>query len=252
MSDAKTLAFDGLVLQGLVGSTAHGTGLPGYEDTDLMGICLEPQEYVLGLEKFENYIHRTAPEGVPSGPDDTDLTIYSARKWARLAWKGNPSVLVLLFSPDFQIEAAPWSSIILDSHELYVSKEAGMRFLGYMHSQREKLLGHKHNRVQRPELVEKFGYDTKFAMHMLRLGIQGVEYLTTGHMNLPMLEEHRELLLGVRRGELTKDTCVEYSYAIEKQLRAAIDSDRVPKHADPEPINSMLVELHQTWWEARL
>jgi hypothetical protein len=34
--------------------------------------------------------------------------------------------------------------------------------------------------VNRAELVEQFGYDTKYAIHTLRLGHQGVEFLETG------------------------------------------------------------------------
>ena len=34
------------------------------------------------------------------GLGDLDVVIYSARKWARLALSGNPSVLLLLFVPD--------------------------------------------------------------------------------------------------------------------------------------------------------
>src|SRR5688572_31106775 len=46
-------------------------------------------------------------------------------------------------------------------------------------------------RSHRPELEEMYGFDTKYAMHMLRLGFQGVELLTTGRLNLPMRsEEH--------------------------------------------------------------
>jgi uncharacterized protein len=34
--------------------------------------------------------------------------------------------------------------------------------------------------TNRPELVAVHGYDTKYAMHALRLGLQGIELLTTG------------------------------------------------------------------------
>ena len=40
--------------------------------------------------------------------------------------------------------------------------------------------------TNRPELVAVHGYDTKYAMHALRLGLQGVELLTTGRITLPV------------------------------------------------------------------
>ena len=40
--------------------------------------------------------------------------------------------------------------------------------------------------TNRPELVAVHGYDTKYAMHALRLGLQGIELLTTGRITLPV------------------------------------------------------------------
>ena len=46
------------------------------------------------------------------------------------------------------------------------------------------------------------GYDTKYAMHALRLGIQGVELLSTGRITLPVPEPSRAYLRSVRHGEV--------------------------------------------------
>jgi hypothetical protein len=62
-----------------------------------MGVCIEPPEYVIGLEHFETWVHRTRPEGVRSEAGDLDFVVNSLRKYARLALKGNPTVLLLLF-----------------------------------------------------------------------------------------------------------------------------------------------------------
>lgn len=57
-------------------------------------------------------------------------------------------------------------------------------------------------RVTRTDLIEAHGYDTKFAMHALRLGYQGVEYLRTGRLTLPMTTTGREHCMDVRLGRL--------------------------------------------------
>ena len=64
-----------------------------------MGICIEPPEYVAGLRRFEQWVYRTQPEGARSGPGDIDRTVYSLRKWCRLALAGNPTVMLLLHVP---------------------------------------------------------------------------------------------------------------------------------------------------------
>jgi predicted nucleotidyltransferase len=94
---ARRIATDGCVLRALVGSTVHGLSNPGTDDRDEMGVCIEPPEYVIGLRRFEHFVYRTQGEGQPSGPGDLDLTIYGLRKWCRLALRGSPTVLLLLF-----------------------------------------------------------------------------------------------------------------------------------------------------------
>jgi hypothetical protein len=90
------------IIRAEVGSTIHGVGKPGAEDRDEMGICVEPADHVIGLEHFEQYIYRTAKErtgkqDAKSLPGDLDLTVYSLRKYLRLAVKGNPTGLLLLY-----------------------------------------------------------------------------------------------------------------------------------------------------------
>jgi uncharacterized protein len=163
----RRVAEQGEILRVLVGSGVHGTAVDGQDDRDEMGICLEPAEYVCGLRSFEQYIFRTQPEGVRSGAGDVDLTIYSARRWMRLAAHGNPTVLLPLFVADKNIivrtEFGDEMRLLAPS---LLSLKAGERFWGYLQSQRKRLLvirGGKH--TNRPELIDMYGFDTKYAMH---------------------------------------------------------------------------------------
>ena len=62
-----------------------------------------------------------------------------------------------------------------------VSRRVQGPFLGYLQAQQQRLTGERgQKRIHRPELEEMYEFDTKYAMHMLRLGFQGVELLTTG------------------------------------------------------------------------
>jgi len=45
--------------------------------------------------------------------------------------------------------------------------------------------------TNRPGLVAIHGYDTKYAMHALRLGLQGIELRTTCRITLPTPEPDR-------------------------------------------------------------
>ena len=170
MSD-REIALNNEILRGVVGSTTHGTAIEGQDDRDEMGVFVEPPENVCGLAPCDHYIYRDQPEGVRSQPGDLDLTMYSLRKFCRLAAKGNPSVILLLWLPS-HISKTQLGAELVRTREAFVSKESGSRFLGYLVAQKMKLKGERAHTVNRPELVAKYGYDTKFAMHALRLGFE--------------------------------------------------------------------------------
>lgn len=245
---SKEIALNNEILRGVVGSTALGTALEGTDDRDEMGIFIEPPEYVCGLGKLDHYIQRDQPEGVRSQPGDLDLTLYSLRKFCRLAAQGNPSVLILLWLPDHTIRT-PAGEALLGIRDAFVSQEAGKRFLGYLVSQRMRLTGERSKTVSRPELVERFGYDTKFAMHALRLGLEGIEYLTERRLTLPTPEKDRATLMAVRRGEIDFAGALKLVEETETRLRTLVD--RCPWQADTAAIDDFLVSAHLAYWEKR-
>ncbi len=106
---SQDLIERGTILRATVGSTVHGLHHGGQDDRDEMAVFIEPPEYLVGLARadgirgglygFEHYVERTQPEGMRSGPGDLDLVAYSLRKYVRLALKGHPTILLLLFVP---------------------------------------------------------------------------------------------------------------------------------------------------------
>lgn len=193
----RAVAEEGTILRVQVGSGVHGTAISGQDDRDEMGVCLEPARYVTGIAKpFDQYEYHTAwerPGGIRerSGAGDLDVVIYGARKWARLAASGNPTVLLPLFVPASEVVSiAPAGEELRAEAGRFVSRVAAGRFLGYLRAQRRAMTGESGAHTNRPELVEVYGYDVKFAMHALRLGVQGVELLTTGRITLPIPEPY--------------------------------------------------------------
>jgi hypothetical protein len=247
---AREIAEPNTIFRAVVGSSVHGLALEGQDDRDEMGICIEPPEYVMGLEKFEQWVYRTQPEGARSGPGDLDLTIYSLRKFARLAAQGNPSILTLLYAPaESMVVHTEWARDLLVNRSMFASQEAGKRFLGYLISQKQRLLGERGQmRVKRPELLEAHGYDTKYAGHMLRLGYQGVEYMRTGNLTLPMPESVRSRILSVRRGEVDFNDVLTEVGEVENLLEDLIGMTLLPKHANKKLIGEMLSEMHLDFW----
>ena len=246
----RMIAEDGMILRALVGSGVHGTAVDGQDDRDEMGICIEPPEYIIGLRSFEQYIFRTQPDGARSGPGDLDLVVYSLRKWVRLALDGNPTILLPLFVPDDEVVVADALGIELRANaDRFLSRRAGERFAGYLRSQRERMLGIRGGRhTNRPELVEQYGFDTKYAMHMVRLGVQGVELLQTGRITLPIAEPWLSWLRDLRQGRRTQDEALDAAAELEAQLGALATSSPLPAEPDHDMANRWLVDAYRRAW----
>lgn len=249
--DKSQIATENEILRGVVGSVALGLNLPGTDDRDEMAVFIEPMRYGLGFGEFDHLITRDQPEGVRSQPGDLDSTAYSLTKYLKLALSGNPSVLMLLYLPEY-INQEPDGVTLVELRDSIVSQKALPRFLGYLTQQKLRLqgeLGQKN--VHRPELVEKYGYDTKYAMHALRLGYQGIELATTGMLTLPLPSDVRSLLLGVRQGLVDLPYVL---YAIQQQevaLREETDDGgRVLRpQPDYDKVYAWACDTYLHWWK---
>jgi predicted nucleotidyltransferase len=248
---AREIAHEGMVLRALVGSTVHGLANPGTDDRDEMGVCVEPPEHVIGLRRFEHYVSRTQPEGVPSGPGDLDLTVYGLRKFARLAAKGSPTVLLLLFvDGEHLLHRTTIGQELQALAPAFLSRRTGRAFLGYLDAQRRGLVGERPAARTR-ELSSQDGYDTKYAMHALRIGVQGIELLETGRITLPVPEPHRARLRAVRSGAVTLTEVVAELEETAGRLRELSATANLPPQADADRIDTFLVDAYRRAWALR-
>jgi hypothetical protein len=246
------VAQRGAILITEVGSGLHGVTEEKHDDRDEMGIAIEPPEVMLGLDDFALYEYRTKPLGVRSGPGDLDLNIYGLQKWIELGAAGNPTKLLPLFAPEDKLTRVRWPGYDLrERAHMFVSRSAGQRFLGYMQRQRARMIGSLNQRTNRPELIAEFGFDTKFAYHALRIGLQGTELMRTGRITLPMTADHREYLLAVRRGEQSKGMVLERLGRIEAELVRSIDETDLPEFPDHKAITAWLCHVYPAWWAAQ-
>ncbi|MDP1850751.1 MAG: nucleotidyltransferase domain-containing protein [Solirubrobacteraceae bacterium] len=246
---ARQVAEGGLILRGLVGSTVHGLANPGTDDRDEMGVCIEPPAYVIGLRGFEHYVSRTQPEGVPSGPGDLDLTIYGLRKFCRLALKGSPTVLLLFFvEGEHVLTRTPTGQRLQQLAPAFLSQRTGRAFLGYLEAQRRSLLGERHATRTR-ELSAQHGYDTKYAMHALRIGVQGIELLRTGRITLPVPEPDRDRLRAVRAGDVPLGDVIEQLDDVTARLEQLTAESGLPAFADAERVDRFLVDAYREAWD---
>ncbi len=100
----------------------------------------------------------------------------------------------------------------------------------------------------RDELINEFGYDTKYAMHCARLGFQCLELLSTGKLDLPIQGEPAEWLRAVRYGKVDFDEWWNRSLELDAQLEAIGDDESIRPTPDREKIDAWCINAHQRIW----
>lgn len=245
----EQIALDGMVLRTLVGSTVHGLEVQGHDDRDEMGICIEPPDHVMGTGTFQHWVYRTQPEGEPSSVGDLDLVVYSLHKYARLAMKGSPTVLLPMYAPEVEVMHCDAIGERLRAEaDMFLSMRMRETFLGYMRAQRSRFIDRDGMPMPgRDREVGEKGYDTKYAMHMLRIGHQGLELLETGTLTLPLTEPIRSHIFDVRLGAFEFEDIVAEADELEQRLRAFTSSDW-PATPDLARIYRLLEEAYREAW----
>jgi len=238
------------ILKVVNGSHLYGLN---HEDSDLdyVGVFVEPPSTVFSLGHCDSRPLHNRGHHDRNGPGSEDGIAYSVRKFFSLAMQGNPSILACLFAPTSKVEfATELGWLILKQRNLFVSSQAGPRFKGYLHSQYLRLTGERNDHTPvRPEITEKYGYDTKYAMHIVRLGLQGCEFLRDGMVTLPMPEDERKLCLAVRHGEYEFDDVLNLIRDVEADLLALVDNTDLPPHPDYDAIHALSRLIHEGFWE---
>ncbi|HLU28461.1 MAG TPA: nucleotidyltransferase domain-containing protein [Glycomyces sp.] len=248
------IAREGEILRTEVGSGLHGIAIAGTDDHDEMGVFVEPPECVIGMAgPMDRYVWRTRPEGHRSGHGDTDLVMYSLRKYLRLACAGNPSTLLPLFAPDRSVHAVTELGAELRAlAPAFPSRLAARRFVGYLDGQTERML--KGGAPARPELVAQYGYDVKYASHALRLAYQGLELVEHARLTLPMPEAEREHVRAVKSGAVaTVAEALAQIRAVRDRLvdRLERGATALPAEPDSARVSAWSVSAHRRHWRAR-
>jgi hypothetical protein len=82
-------------------------------------------------------------------------------------------------------------------------------------------------------------------MHMLRLGFQGVELLTTGRLSLAMREPARSFLLDVRRGKVNEQECLTRAGELEQELTDLATTSPLPDEPDEAHVEDWVLDAYR-------
>lgn len=229
--------FEHSILLGYRGSISHGTYRPNdTDDKDLMGICIAPLEYYLGLKRFEQFEKQLG---------EWDVVIYDIKKYFNLMLKSNPNVLGLLWLPDdLYLKKTTLGKLIIHNRDLFVSQQAYKSFVGYAYGQLKRMthittkgyVGEK-----RKNLFKKYGYNIKNASHLIRLLEMGIEFLQTGELQVK--RANCNYLLDIKNGQYTLEQIIQKAEQLFSQIDLTLKNCTLPKEPKYKEINKLLIYL---------
>lgn len=224
-------------------------------DKDLMGIFIEDQKGLVGFSPTDTVVWRSAEErtgksDAKSEAGDIDLTLYGLRKYLKLVLAGNPTLVNLLLAPDPSIvKRTEAGSQLQNLRKNILSRQLSKAFLGYLTAQRLRLMGSAgQKRTNRTELEGKYGFDTKYAMHMLRLGIQGKLLMENGDLRLPLDSDWIGFLQTVKKGLVSYDKCIAYAQQYENTINKYMEVSPLPVRPDYLTVENWMLDVYKNAW----
>jgi predicted nucleotidyltransferase len=231
------------------GSAAHGAKIENKSDLDLYGVFVPPIEEVVGITNSDDvYVWNTTGDEARNGPGDIDMNMYSLIKWAGMAASGNPTALEFLFVNNLAPRGEVWDQFILPNTPHFLSSRAGFHFLKFCEHMLKTLNGEgTGKRGQRPDLIAEFGYDSKAAMHLIRVLNEGIELMETGKITLPRPE--KDFLIDIRLGRAGKLADIN-ALAKERFVRldAAQKASSLPPEVSRENITQVITAAQLNVW----
>lgn len=238
----------------IMGSMAYGVSSDS-SDMDVYGFCIPPKDMVfphlageiMGFgrqkERFEQFQqhHIKDADALGGTGRDYDLTIFSLVKYFQLAMENNPNVIDSLFTPvTCVLHSTRIGEMVRDKRRDFLHKGSWHKFKGYSYSQLHKMdIKTPQPGSKRAADIENFGFDAKFAYHVVRLLDEVEQILTTGDIDL---QRSREVLKAIRRGEWSAEQVREFFNQKEKALEAAYDNSTLPHGPDEPKIKQLLLD----------
>lgn len=236
----------------VVGSMAYGVS-SDTSDMDVVGFCIPRKEDIFphlrgeipgfgrNKQRFDVWQqhHIKTPDG-----KEYDLAIYSIIKIFQLCMENNPNCLDVLYAPQHCVlHATQIAQTIREKRDIFLHKGCWHKFKGYAYSQLHKIQT-KNPIGKRQKIIEEFGFDVKFAYHVVRLMLE-VEQILSEHTLT--IDRNAEILKAIRRGEWSLDKIKQFFEEKEKHLESLYHSSTLPYSPRESEIKELLLnslEIH--------
>jgi len=219
------------------GSQVYGMST-ALSDEDYFAVIIPPAEQFLGLKMFDSWTYQY---------NDIDVVVFSLRKYIGLLLNSNPTMLETLWYREIDYCDMETTSAFLNirrNRNLFSSILAAGSFSGYAHNQLERMEHNVTSRrmgAKRRRIMDKFGYDTKNASHLVRLYRMGLEFVETG--KLTVYRPDREELLAIKNGEWSLDEIKAEAARLEERMCEAKEKSPLPAEPSTHVVEKLLINL---------
>jgi len=236
----------------IMGSVAYGVS-SDTSDYDVYGWAIPPKEVVFphlageiqGFGRQHKRFavfqkHQIMMEDERGGKGrEYDISIYSIIKYFQLMMENNPNMIDSLFVPqECVLHMTQVGGMVREKRTMFLHKGCWHKFKGYAFSQLHKMRT-KNPEGKRKEIRDKFGYDVKFAYHVVRLLDECEQILTHGDLDLMRAKEHMK---AIRRGEVPEEEIREWFNVKERELEKLYSESKLPHSPDEEKIKALLLQ----------
>lgn len=252
---------DNVRFEGLQGSHAYGVAIND-SDFDMVGFCIPPKDMVFPhlagqiegfgkqKQKFVCYQKHGVvdPNACGGRGREYDLNCYNFVHYMHLCMLNNPNTLDSLFLPaECIVHTSITANMVREKRHIFLHKGAWHRFKGYAYSQLGKMTQKSPEPdSKRGKWVEEFGYDVKFACHLVRLLYEVEQILTTGDLDL---RRNSEELKSIRRGEWPVEKVKAFFAEKEKALeRVYEECTLIPWGPREDEIKQLLLNCLEEHW----
>jgi uncharacterized protein len=248
---APPLFMNGAVqYETITGSMSYGVSSDS-SDMDIMGFCIpdkgtvfphtrgEVEGFGTKLPRFEQFQQHHVKS--LDGQTEYDVTIYNIVKFFQLCMENNPNMVDSLYTPDRCItHITNIGKMVRENRDMFLHKGSWHKFKGYAYQQMKKIRDKANSsNPKRAESIAKYGYDVKFAYHVVRL-INESEMIMTEHTL--DIERSREQLKSIRRGEWTMTQLEEYAKSKEAELEKVYNTSTLRYSPDEDGIKNLLMQ----------
>jgi predicted nucleotidyltransferase len=95
--------------------------------------------------------------------------------------------------------------------------------------------------TNRKELIEENGFDYKFAGHLIRLLLEGIELLETGNLVFPLI--NKKELMDIKTGKWTLQEVLDYSEELESKINDVYNKTKLPNNPNFTLIENFMMEV---------